>query len=155
MHCRSAAVVQVPNLLVPAVVCGLCQTTKRYVVLLSEPNVYCKIYLWNTALSVHAHITLHRHAGIDNKFRNYLSTFYRQEIPVQKALTFNNYSLSGPHLCIFLVHQFFSDRYNLKFVNTNCRNFKKKQAKCNTKMRLSTSCQSEHYSFLRILTTDL
>jgi hypothetical protein len=35
MHCRCAvAVVQVPNLLVPDIVCGLCQTTKRYVLLL-------------------------------------------------------------------------------------------------------------------------
>ena len=38
MHCRcAAAVVQVPNLLVPPVVCGLCQTTKRCVLLLSLP----------------------------------------------------------------------------------------------------------------------
>ena len=76
MHCRcAAAVLQVPNLLVPAVVCVLCQTTKRYVLLLSVPYVYCKIYLRNTAQSAHAHITFYRHVGTDHKFRNYVSAF--------------------------------------------------------------------------------
>jgi hypothetical protein len=73
MNSRCAAVVvQVPNLLVPDIVFGLCQTTKRYVLLLSVPYVYCKIYLWNTAQSAHTNITLYRHAGTDHKFWNYV-----------------------------------------------------------------------------------